>query len=123
MMKVMWRKWLYGLLMFIFISIICGITGTDYLKDAIMFLIYGYYMGFAFLDNYLEQFKFSINESVKCTQSHFGAATVFGVFTSLIISIPVIGPLIAPFLCAIAATRYGHAKNMESFPRAKKVIA
>ena len=115
MIKVMGRKWLAGLLMYILISIVCGITGTSNLKDAIMFLVYGYYMGFAFLDNYLEQFHFSIKKSATCIQSHFGAATVFGLFTSLVMNVPLIGPLVVPFLCAIAATRYGHQSHMEDF--------
>lgn len=115
MIKVMGRKWIAGLLMYIIISIACGITGTAYLKDTIMFLVYGYYMGFAFLDNYLEQFHFSIKKSATCIQSHFGAATVFGLFTSLVMNVPLIGPLVVPFLCAIAATRYGHQSQMEDF--------
>ena len=117
MIIVMGRKWVLGLIMYILISIFCGITQTEYLKDAIMFLIYGYYLGFAFLDNYLEQFHFSIKQSVTCIQSHFGAATVFGIFTSLVMNVPLIGPLIVPFVCAIAATRYGHLNQMESFER------
>jgi len=115
MTKVLIRKWVYGLIMFILVSIICGITGTTFLRDFIMFSIYGYYMGFAFIDNYLEQFHFSIRQSAKCVQSHFGAATVFGLFAGLVMNIPIIGPLIAPFLCAIAATRYGHISKMETF--------
>ena len=111
----MGRKWVLGLIMYILVSIVCGITQTGYLKDAIMFLIYGYYLGFAFLDNYLEQFHFSIKESVSCIQTHFGAATVFGIFTSIVMYVPLIGPLIVPFLCAIAATRYGHLNQMEAF--------
>ncbi len=120
MIKVMGRKWLAGLLMYILISIVCGITGTDYLEDAIMFLVYGYYMGFAFLDNYLEQFHFTIKKSATCIQSHFGAATVFGLFTSIVMNVPVIGPLVVPFLCAIAATRYGHQSQMEDFEKVIK---
>jgi len=116
MTKVMVRKWIYGLIMFILVSILCGIVGKSYLRDFIMFSIYGYYMGFAFLDNYLEQFNFSIKESAKCVQSHFGAATVFGLFTSIVMNIPIIGPLTVPFLCAIAATRYGHISQMEALP-------
>ena len=115
MIKVMGRKWVLGLIMYILVSIACGITQTGFLKDAIMFLVYGYYLGFAFLDNYLEQFHFSIKKSVTCIQSHFGAATVFGIFTSLVMNIPLIGPLVVPFLCAIAATRYGHLNQMEAF--------
>ena len=114
MIKVMGRNWVLGLLMYILISIACGITGTQYLKDTIMFLVYGYYLGFAFLDNYLEQFHISIKNSTKCIQSHFGAATVFGVFTSLVMNVPLIGPLVVPFLCAIAATRYGHFNQLEN---------
>jgi len=115
MIKVMGRKWVLGLIMYILVSIICSINQTEYLKEAIMFLVYGYYLGFAFLDNYLEQFHFSISKSVTCIQSHFGAATVFGLFTSLLMNVPFIGPLIVPFLCTIAATRYGHLSQMESF--------
>ncbi len=115
MIKVMGRKWVLGLLMYILVSIVCGITQTGFLKDAIMFMVYGYYLGFAFLDNYLEQFHFSIKKSVTCIQSHFGAATVFGIFTSLVMHVPLIGPLVVPFLCAIAATRYGHMNQMEAF--------
>lgn len=122
MTKVMVRKWIYGLIMFILVSILCGIAGKTYLRDFIMFLIYGYYMGFAFLDNYLEQFKFSIKESVKCSQSHFGAATVFGLFASILMNVPVIGPLTVPFLCAIAATRYGHMSQMEAFKNTEKEV-
>lgn len=118
--KVMGRKWVYGLIMYTLVSIICAITNTTPLKHSIMFLIYGYYMGFAFLDNYLEQFKFTINESASCIQSHFGAALVFGLFTSVVMNVPVVGPLLVPFVCGIAATRYGHMMEMESFPRVLK---
>lgn len=122
MIKVMAHKWLYGLLMYVFISIICGITGTDYLKDTLMFLIYGFYLGFAFLDNYLEQYHFNIYDSARAVQTHFGAATVFGVFTSIVMNVPFIGPLLVPFLCGIAATRYGHETKIENFPKSKKTI-
>jgi len=114
--KVMGRKWIYGLIMYGLVSVICTLTNTQALKDSIMFMIYGYYMGFAFLDNYLEQFKFSINESAQVIQGHFGASLIFGLFTSIVINIPIIGPLVVPFICGIAATRYGHEYNLESFP-------
>ena len=123
MIMVMGRKWVYGLIMYIFVSIICGFTGTGFLKSNIMFLIYSFYLGFAFLDNYLEQFKFTISDSVRCIQTHFGAATVFGIFASLVMNIPILGPLVVPFLCAIAATRYGHISQMETFQKTEKAVA
>jgi len=119
MIKVMFRKWVYGLLMYIFISILCGITSTEILKETFMLFIYGYYLGFAFLDNYLEQFHFTIKESSKNIQSHFGAALVIGLFASLLMHIPIFGPLFVPLICGIAATRYGHLCVMESFLKQK----
>jgi len=118
--KLIGRNWVYGLIMYILISVFCGIIGYDFLKAPLMFLIYGYYIGFVFLDNYLVQFNFSIKESVRCIQSHFAASAVFGVFASLLMYIPTIGPLIVPFVCGIAATKYGHMTQMESFSRDKK---
>jgi hypothetical protein len=115
MIIVMGRKWIAGLLMFILISILCGLSGMNAFKDIIMFFIYGFYLGFAFLDNYLEQFDVTIKNSVKCIQTHFGASAFFGILASLLMSIPFIGPLIAPILFGIAATRYGHATKMETF--------
>jgi len=114
MIKVMGRKWLYGLIMYILISILFGIAGIGELKDSFMFLIYGYYMGFAFLDNYLEQYHYTIDESAAIIQSHLGASVVFGAFASLLMHIPLIGPLVMPFICGIAATRYGHEYNLDN---------
>ncbi len=113
MIKVLFRKWLYSLLMYIFISIACGFLGISFLRDFIMFFVYSFYFGFAFLDNYLEQYHYTIEESARCVQRHFGAATTLGITSSLLVSIPIIGPLIIPFVCGIAATRYAHYSEME----------
>ncbi len=114
-MKVMLLKWVYGLVLYILISIVLGIAGMTFLRGPVMFIIYGYFIGFAFLDNYMEQYKFSIKQSAECIQSHFGAAVVIGVFASILMLIPIVGPLVIPFLCSIAATRYGHKANMELY--------
>ncbi len=113
MMLVMGHKWIYGLLMYIFVSIVCGILSISYLTNFIMFFVYSFFLGFAFLDNYLEQYHFTIQRSSKHIQAHFGAATVFGVFASIGMSIPVIGPILVPFICAVSATMYGHQARME----------
>jgi len=117
MVVVMGRNWLFGLIMYVIVSVFCSLTDTSYFQEAIMFLIYSYYLGFAFLDNYLEQFHFPIHKSVTCIQTHFGAATVLGVFSSVIMHIPFIGPLAVPFICSIAATRYGHIHQMELYKK------
>lgn len=113
MMKVMARKWIFGLLIYILISVVFGIFGLSTLTDFIMFFVYAFFMGFAFLDNYLEQFHFSIKRSSKHIQKHLGAATILGVIASAGMSIPVIGPILMPFIFAVAATIYGHEATME----------
>lgn len=114
MIKVMGRKWVYGLIMYVLVSLFCNLLGAEVLKTKIMFFVYSYFLGVAFLDNYLEQYHFTIRNSASRIRQHFGAATVLGVVASGLLHVPLIGPLVAPFLCAIAATRYGHHSVMEA---------
>ena len=113
MIKVMAHKWIFGLLIYVLVSIVFGIFGLSVLTNFIMFFVYAFFMGFAFLDNYLEQYHYSIKKSSKHIRTHFGAATLFGVIASAGMSIPVIGPILMPFIFAVAATIYGHEVAME----------
>lgn len=113
MIKVMARKWIFSLIIYIFLSIVSGILGLPMAVDFMMFFVYSFFLGFAFLDNYLEQFHFSIVRSSKHIQQHLGAATTFGIIASAGMSIPVIGPVLMPFIFAVAATIYGHEVAME----------
>ena len=113
MVKIMGHKWVYGLVMYILVSIACSILKISYLTNFIMFFVYGFFLGFAFLDNYLEQYQFTIKKSSKQIQTHFGAATVLGIFASIGMLVPVIGPILIPFICAVAATIYGHKVGLE----------
>jgi len=113
MVIILGRKWLYGLLMYVLVYILCSVTQTSFLITYIMIFIYGYFLGFAFLVNYLEQYDFSLKKSAKRIQSHFGASIVFGLLATFLLHIPLVGPLLVPFLCGIAATRYGHQAQME----------
>lgn len=113
MIKVMAHKWIFGLIIYVLISFIFTILQMSFLTNFIMFFVYSFFLGLAFLDNYLEQYHISINKSSKCIQTHFGAAIVFGIVASIGMSIPVIGPIAMPFICAVAATLYGHEMKME----------
>jgi len=115
MIKVMGLKWALGIAFYSIVSVVLGLAQIEFIKPVVMYLIYAYFIGFAFLDNYLEQFGYSIRESGECIQTHFGAATAFGVIAVVLMHIPFLGPLITPFICAIAATRYGHASKLEYY--------
>lgn len=113
MIKVMARKWIFSLIIYVLLSVVFGILNLSMVTDFLMFFVYSFFLGFAFLDNYLEQYHFSIKRSSKHIQQHLGAATTFGVIASAGMSIPVIGPVLMPFIFAVAATIYGHQTVME----------
>ena len=108
MIKVMIRSFIYGLIAQIMCSIVFSIIGFDNLTPVVMFLVYGYYMGVGFLDNYNEQHEISIVESDLIIRQHFGAAFILGLAVSILIIIPIVGPLFAPIFASVSATIYGH---------------
>lgn len=108
MIKLLFISFIKGTVAGIFIWVILALMGIGYLSSFIMFFVYSYFMGYAFIDNYNEQFSISINESLLKVRQHVGAATMLGVVVSGLIYIPIIGPFIAPLIGAIAATIYSH---------------
>lgn len=113
MIKVMVRNFFKGAIISIILQVPISILDLEYLEDFIMFLVYSYYVGFAFLDNYNEQFDKTIKESNDIIKEHRWASTFLGVIISLLLYIPLLGALITPFLGAIAATLYGNKNNIE----------
>jgi len=82
-----------------------GVFGAfQFLQPAALFLIQVFFMGFAVLDNYLEQFNLTIKESFKYTRNFIGVALGCGLSMQLFFLVPVMGPVIAPFLAAVTAT-------------------
>ena len=108
MAKVMLRSYVYGLILQIICSVVFSIVGLNFLAPIAMFLVYGYFLGVGFLDNYNEQHDIPIKDSELIIRQHFGAAMVFGVAVSIMLLIPIIGPLGAPILAAVSATIYGY---------------
>jgi uncharacterized protein involved in cysteine biosynthesis len=76
-----------------------------------MFFVYSYYLGFAFFDNYNEQFGLTIKESAELTKENMGAAIMLGIAAHVILILPIIGAIIMPIFCAVAATLYAHKDN------------
>lgn len=108
MIKLLAISFFKGAIASLIIWIILSLMGIGYLSSFIMFFVYSYFMGYAFIDNYNEQFSISINDSLLKVRQHVGAATLLGVVVSGLIYIPVLGPFLAPLFGAIAATLYSH---------------
>jgi len=113
MISVMFRNFLKGLVIHFFIYIAFSIFGIKDLTSVVMFFVYAYFIGFAFFDNYNEQFGKTIRESQGIIKQHRWASTTLGITVSGLIFVPFIGPVIAPILASIAAIIYANRYNIE----------
>ena len=113
MIIVMVRNFVKAILAQVVIYILLSILSWTHMTSFFMFFVYSYFMGYAFLDNYNEQFKKSIKSSENIIQQHVGASTAFGLAASILLYVPVIGPVLTPILGAVAATLYGHRYRID----------
>lgn len=126
MFFVMARSALFYGIAWVILNIILSVIGlSSLLHEPLVYVIHAFYLGFAFIDNYLEQYNISINNSAIINRNHLGAALVIGLLSSVLLFVPVIGPLFVPIICSIAATRYAHAHHLENLAlsrAARKVV-
>ncbi len=109
MIKVLIRGFVQAFVIQILLSILFGIFGMpDGVKGFVMFFVYAFFVGHAFFDNYNELYKLSIKKSEIITQYHFGATLVLGTVSSVLLLIPIIGPIVTPIFAAITANVYGY---------------
>ena len=113
MIKLLFISFIKGLLASIFLKVILSIFGLGNLTSFMMFFVYSYFMGYAFIDNYNEQFDINIKESLLKVRQHVGAATLLGVVVTGLMYFPVIGPFFAPLFGAVAATLYSHKYQVQ----------
>jgi len=109
MIKVMIRGFVQALIVQILLSILLGIFGIPgAVKRFVMFFVYAFFVGHAFFDNYNELHNLSIKNSEITTKYHFGATLALGTVSSLLLLIPIIGPIITPIFAALTANIYGY---------------
>jgi hypothetical protein len=116
MIIVMFRNFGKGLLVHAIVYFILAILDLEAIVPFLMFFVYSYFLGYAFLDNYNEQFDKTITESQRIVRQHVWASTTFGILGSGLLLIPLIGPLMTPILGAIGATLYGQKNGIEGRP-------
>ncbi len=63
-----------------------------------------YYYGFSMLDYSCERHRMGVRESIDFIQEHNLLATINGLVFYALMLIPILGPLLAPSYCSIAAT-------------------
>ena len=101
------------------ISVFLSILGLKFYLFIPMFFVHSYFIGFAFFDNYNEQYGFNIKESTVFVNERLGAVIGVGMIAVLLFKIPIIGAIAAPVLGAVTATMYlyGEGVHWPSLPR------
>jgi len=113
MMKLLIISFIKGLLASIILGIVLSIIGLGDLTSFMMFFVYSYFMGYAFIDNYNEQFDINIKDSLLKVRQHVGAATLLGAVVTGLMYFPVVGPFFAPLFGAVAGTIYSHKYQVQ----------
>ena len=105
MIKVGIYAWVMELIFTILFKVFFGIFGfIDFLQPACVFAIQCYFLGFAILDNYHEQFELTIKESSRYALNYVGVAAAAGLVAYLMMLVPVAGVIAAPILTSVAVT-------------------
>lgn len=113
MIRLLIISFFKGLLASIILGIVLSIVGLNDLTSFMMFFVYSYFMGYAFIDNYNEQFDINIKDSLLKVRQHVGAATILGVVVTALMYFPIIGPFFAPLFGAVAGTLYSHKYQVQ----------
>ena len=104
MFKVGIYSWILEIVVSALAGIGLGIFSIGFLENGVVFIAQCYFLGWAVVDNYNEQFGLTINESLKYTSQYFGIALAVGAVLYIIMLIPIVGPIAGPIIAAVTAT-------------------
>jgi len=81
------------------------IPGIYFFAIILLFITQAYFAGFGIMDFYLER-HYTFRESVGVVYDNKWAAIAIGSLFTVLLFIPILGVLVAPYLCTAAATQY-----------------
>lgn len=103
MIKVVFRSWVLELVTTILIGVVCGFFSIlEFFEPALIFGVQCFYLGFAIVDNYNEQFGLSIKQSVAYARGYIGVSLALGLVLYLLMLIPLVGTVAGPLLVSVA---------------------
>lgn len=105
MIWVALRSWILEIVFIAIAGAFFGVFGfLAFLKPIVEFGIKSYYVGFAMVDNYNEQFELTITQSAKYARNYIGVALGLGMVLNLLFYFPVVGSILGPILGGVAVT-------------------
>ena len=104
MIKVAVYAWVMSMIIIKLIGIPLGMLGISFTKPFFAWLVHSYFLGFAVIDNFNEQYHLSVKKSAKYTLQYVGIAMAVGCVLYVLMLIPVAGPILGPVLAAVTAT-------------------
>ena len=105
MIKVSLRSYIMEIITVALLGVVFGwFSFIGFLEPVLVFGVQCFYLGFAVLDNYHEQFDIKINDSVKLSRKYIGVAIAAGLILQIFFAIPFAGPLLGPFISAVAVS-------------------
>jgi len=121
MIQVAIRSFILETIAAVIIGIILNIFGLKFFLFIPMFFIHAYFIGFAFFDNYNEQYGFDLKESTSLVNKQLGAVLAVGMIAVLLFKLPIIGAIAAPVLGATTATMYLYGEGVH-WPRLPRIF-
>ena len=104
MIKMSLAAWGLELGVTILISIALGVMHADWLKSPLNWMVQSFFLGAVVIDGYFEHFHLRMKASFLLSKQMTGIALTVGAAAYLLMSVPLAGPVIAPFFASIAAT-------------------
>lgn len=104
MIKIAAFSWGMELWIGIVIGIFFGWFDMAILEGVAKFVVACYFIGFALIDNFFEQYDMKIKESYQRTMQFAGGAFVLGLVFNGLLYVPLIGAVLAPSIGGVAAT-------------------
>ena len=85
------------------LSVFFGIFGViDFIEPVAVLAAQCYFLGFAVVDNYNEQFGLTIKESIAYSWQYLGVVLALGLFFYIMLLIPIVGTIAGPCIAAVA---------------------
>ncbi|MEM1326693.1 MAG: hypothetical protein AAGI23_12095 [Bacteroidota bacterium] len=99
-------SWAMELVAGILLGLVLGFLSVGFLEDTLQFFVACFFLGFALIDNFFEQYGLEIKESYKKSLDIVGGAVALGLIFNGLLYVPLVGAILAPCVGGVAAALF-----------------